>query len=165
MKKDVIIPAGGYLIIAKETAGSEVEAGPGPAGAWRNTVDPPRGTHRTPEQLKYNVIDEALLHDDDDLPNLATQFLTGVVVDVESQHPGLVISEVMWGEDTSLNPSSSSQYIELYNPGAQYKTIADLDETPDINEALTLIFYASNEFDAIPEPEEDSDSDLPSGCY
>ena len=56
----------------------------------------------------------------------------------------------MWGEDTSLNPSSNSQYIELYNPGGQYKTIADKDETPDINEALTLIFYAPNEFDAIP---------------
>ena len=46
-----------------------------------------------------------------------TQFRNGVVVDVESQHPGLVITEVMWGEDVSLNPSSNSQYIELYNPG------------------------------------------------
>ena len=149
VKKDVIIPAGGYLVIAKDTVGSEVEAGPGPAGAWRNTVDPPRATHRTPEQLKYNVIDEGLLHADDDLPNLATQFLTGVVVDVESQHPGLVISEVMWGEDTSLNPSSNSQYIELYNSGALYKTVEDADHTPDVNEALTLIFYAPNEFTAI----------------
>ena len=63
---------------------------------------------------------------------------------------GLVISEVMWGEDVSLNPSSKSQYIELYNPGAQYKTVDDADHTPDINEALTLIFYAPNEFSAVP---------------
>ena len=83
------------------------------------------------------------------LPNLATGFLNGVVVDVESQHPGLVISEVMWGEDVSLDQSSNSQYIELYNPGAQYKTVDDADHTPDINEALTLIFYAPNEFSAI----------------
>ena len=105
--------------------------------------------------MLYNVKQQ------DDLPNLATAFLNGVVVDVESQHPGLVISEVMWGEDTSLNPSSKSQYIELYNPGGQYKTIADKDETPTVNEALTLIFYAPNEFDAIPAV--DAAGDLPTG--
>ena len=141
--KDWIIPAGGYLVIAQHAAGSEVVTGPAAdPGKWR-TDDTPRGTHRTPAQLLYNVIGMS------SLPNLATGFLNGVVVDVESQHPGLVISEVMWGEDVSLNPSSNSQYIELYNPGAQYKTIDDLDETPDINEALTLIFYAPNEFSAV----------------
>ena len=142
--KDWIIPAGGYLIVAQNAAGSEIVTGPAAdPGKWR-TNDTPRGTHRTPAQLLYNVIGMS------SLPNLATAFLTGVVVDVESQHPGLVISEVMWGEDTSLDPSSNSQYIELYNPGAQYKTIDDLDETPGINEALTLIFYAPNEFSAVP---------------
>ena len=138
-----IIPAGGYLVIAKDIGGSEVVNGPGPAGAWR-TDDTPRATHRTPAQLLYNVIGMS------SLPNLATAFLNGVVVDVESQHPGLVISEVMWGEDVSLDTSSNSQYIELYNPGAQYKTVNDADHTPDVNEALTLIFYAPNEFSAVP---------------
>ena len=138
--KDWIIPAGGYLIIAQNTAGSEIDV----LGQTADrTNDTPRATFRTPAQLLYNVIEMS------SLPNLATQFLNGVVVDVESQHPGLVISEVMWGEDVSLDPSSNSQYIELYNPGGQYKTIDDLDETPDINEALTLIFYAPNEFSAI----------------
>ena len=141
--KDWIIPAGGYLVIAQNAAGSEVVTGPAAdPGKWR-TDDTPRGTHRTPAQLLYNVIGMS------SLPNLATGFLNGVVVDVESQHPGLVISEVMWGEDVSLNPSSNSQYIELYNPGGQYKTVDDADHTPDINEALTLIFYAPNEFSAI----------------
>ena len=141
--KDWIIPAGGYLVIAQHAAGSEVVTGPAAdPGKWR-TDDTPRGTHRTPAQLLYNVIGMS------SLPNLATGFLNGVVVDVESQHPGLVISEVMWGEDVSLNPSSNSQYIELYNPGGQYKTVDDADHTPDINEALTLIFYAPNEFSAI----------------
>ena len=148
-----IIPAGGYLIIAQDVGGSEIEAGPGPAGAWR-TDDTPRGTHRTPAQLLYNVYGTT------DLPNLATAFLTGVVVDVESQHP-LVVSEVMWGEDTSLSPSSKSQYIELYNPGAQYETVNDADHTPDVNEALTLIFYASNEFNDI--PARGADGSLPAG--
>ena len=141
--KDWIIPAGGYLVIAQNAAGSEVVTGPAAdPGKWR-TDDTPRGTHRTPAQLLYNVIGMS------SLPNLATGFLNGVVVDVESQHPGLVISEVMWGEDVSLDQSSNSQYIELYNPGAQYKTVDDADHTPDINEALTLIFYAPNEFSAV----------------
>ena len=93
--KDWIIPAGGYLIVARNIAGSEIEAGPGTAGAWRTDVTP-RATHRTPAQMLYNVIAASTL------PNLATSFLNGVVVDLESQHLGLVISEVMWGEDVSL---------------------------------------------------------------
>ena len=142
LKKDIVIPAGGYLVIAKNKGDSEV------TDSGDRINDTPRATHRTPAQMLYNIIDEGNLNKA--LPNLATQFLTGVVVDLESQHAGLVISEVMWGEDTSLDPSSNSQYIELYNAGGQYKTVADADHTPDINEALTLIFYAPNEFDAIP---------------
>ena len=135
--KDWIIPANGYLIIARSKAGSAIDT----SGQDNDrTNDTPRATHRTPVQLLYNV------YETDTLPNLATAFLNGVVVDVVSQHAGLVVSEVMWGEDASLNPSTSSQYIELYNPGGQYKTIDDKDETPDVNEALTLIFYAPNEF-------------------
>ena len=81
--KDWIIPAGGYLVIAQNAAGSEVVTGPAAdPGKWR-TDDTPRGTHRTPAQLLYNVYGTA------DLPNLATAFLNGVVVDVESQHLGL----------------------------------------------------------------------------
>ena len=63
--KDWIIPAGGYLVVAQNKDGSEVVAGPGPAGDWR-TNDTPRATHRTPAQLLYNVIEMA------SLPNLAT---------------------------------------------------------------------------------------------
>ena len=148
--KDWIIPANGYLVIAQNIAGSEVVNGPD----WR-TNDTPRATHRTPAQLLYNVIERS------DLPNLATEFLNGVVVDVQSQHAGLVVSEVMWGEDVSLDPSSNSQYIELYNPGGQYKTVDDADHTPDVNEALTLIFYRPNEFSDIPAV--GADGSLPTG--
>ena len=53
----------------------------------------------------------------------------------------------MWGEDVSLNPSSNSQYIELYNPGGQLCNSGRCGcDTPDVNEALTLVFYAPNEF-------------------
>ena len=137
LPEKIVIPAGGYLVIAQNALGSEVVVPPG------KRDETPKATDRTPAQLKYNVYETA------GLPNLATAFLNGVVVDVESQHPGLVISEVMWGEDVSLDLSSNSQYIELYNPGGEYKTVNDADHTPDINEALTLIFYAPNEFSAI----------------
>ena len=146
--KEKVIPAGGYLVIAQNAAGSEVVVPPGKQN------EAPKATERTPAQMLYNVIGVG------ELPNLATQFRNGVVVDVESQHP-LVISEVMWGEDVSLDPSSNSQYIELYNPGAQYATVADADHTPDVNEALTLIFYAPNEFSAV--PARDAAGALPAG--
>ena len=137
LPKDIAIPAGGYLVIAKSAGGSEVVVPPGKKN------EAPKATDRTPAQMLYNVQEAGTL------PNLATAFLNGVVVDLESQHGGLVISEVMWGEDVSLNPSSNSQYIELYNPGALYVTVDDADNTPAVNEALTLIFYAPNEFKAI----------------
>ena len=147
--KDIRIPGGGYLVITKNEAASEIVVPPG------SKKDAPKKSERTPAQMIYNVIENS------DLPNLATAFLNGVVVDVESQHAGLVVSEVMWGEDVSLNPASNSQWIELYNPGSDYVTIDDKDETPDVNEALTLIFYAPNEFNDVPAV--GADGSLPTG--
>ena len=135
--KEIRIPGGGYLVIAKDLASSEVAEPPG------SKKDAPKATERTPAQMIYNAIGHA------DLPNLATQFQNGVVVDVESGS-GLVISEVMWGEDVSLNPSSNSQYIELYNPSADdHVTPGDDASTADVDERLTLIFYAPNEFGSV----------------
>ena len=148
LPKDIVIPKDGYLIVTQNNAGSEVVVPPG------KRDESPKATDRIPVQMFYNVYEAATL------PNLATAFLNGVVLDVESQHPGLVVSEVMWGEDVSLDPSSNSQYIELYNPGDEYKTVGDADHTPDINEALTLIFYAPNEFESIPAGTADA---LPTG--
>ena len=141
LPKDIRIPGGGYLVIAQNEAGSEVIVPPG------SKKDPPKRSERTPVQMIYNVIDNTT----PELPNLAEQFRNGVVVDVESarNHP-LVITEVMWGEDTSLNPSSNSQYIELYNAGGDYVTADDDLATLYRDESLTLVFYAPHEFDDIP---------------
>ena len=136
--KEIRIPGGGYLVIAQNEVSSEVVVPPG------SKKDAPKATERTPVEMLYNVIEAATL------PNLATQFVNGVVVDVESGH-GLVISEVMWGEDVSLNPSSNSQYIELYNPSAGDHVTPDDDaSTADVDERLTLVFYAPNEFGDVP---------------
>ena len=137
--KEIFIPGGGYLIIAKNKGGSEVDTSGQDAD---RTKDAPRATFRTPAQMLYN------LHQAADLPNLATQFQNGVVVDVESGNK-LYITEVMWGEDVSLSPSSNSQWIELYNPGGGFNTPDDNASTPDVDERLTLVFYAPNEFGSV----------------
>ena len=135
--KDIYVPAQGYLIIARSVPNSEVVIPPG-------RIDrPPRDIDRRPPQMLYNIIGH------DNLPNLATQFLNGVVVDVESSNT-LLISEVMWGEDVSLPVSTFSQWIELYNPGDGFKTPDDNAATYDIDERLTLVFYGSNDFSNIP---------------
>ena len=136
--KEKFIPGGGYLIVAKSKGDSEVDTRGQDADRIK---DAPRATFRTPAQMLYNVEQAAL-------PNLATAFQNGVVVDVESGNK-LYITEVMWGEDVSLNPSSNSQYIELYNPGAGFNTPDDDASTPDIDERLTLVFYAPNEFSSV----------------
>ena len=148
--KDWYVPGDGYFIIANDESGSGIDL----VGQKNDqTNDAPRATHRTPTQLKYNVYATA------DLPNLASELATGVVIDVVAQTANddgdpvnrkLYITEVMWGEDVSLDPSSQSQWIELYNPGDAFKTVDDADHTPKVNEALTLIFYAPNELDYLP---------------
>ena len=139
--KDIVIPANGYLVIVKNAAESEVIVPPGdrtkPMAHYSNRA-------RKPAEKLYNV------HEAGTLPNLASSFLGGVVVDVEVALT-LKITEVMWGENVSLVARTNSQYIELYNPGdGDVKTPADDVKTFDNDEQLTLVFYGSNEFGHIP---------------
>ena len=121
LPKDKVIPAGGYLVVAEDKAGSDVHV---PAGA----VDKTPTTHeRNEKERLYNVID------DGDLPNLETHLSNGGIIDVMGPH-GLVISEIMWGSDRSLDDPGKSQWVELYNAGAEYKT-QDGDNT------TYLVFY------------------------
>ena len=133
---DVVIPAGGYLIVTESTLSSEIVVPPG------DRDKSPKAYERRPPQMLYNI------YQHDGLPNLADDFRSGVVIDVE-YGTNLVISEVMWGTDNSLNRATDSQWIELYNPGSEHKTVGDDASTYDIDERLTLVFYGANEFDAI----------------
>ena len=134
---DIVVPKNGYLIIATDWWQSQIVIPPG-------RIDKsPRAIDRQPAQMIYNLIDHG------GLPNLATQFYNGVVIDVESSND-LVISEVMWGEDASLTEPARSQWIELYNPGDEFKTPEDDAATYDIDERLTLVIYRANEFRDIP---------------
>ena len=124
--KDKVIPGSGYLVLTEETAGSSVHPPPGAIDAS------PKAHERTPTELLYNVVDV-------DFPNLETFLANGGVIDVVSPHP-LVISEVMWGSDASLDDGSKSQWIELYNAGAEFKTAGDAGA-----ETAYFVFYGPNE--------------------
>ena len=134
---NIVIPAGGYLIIARSMFDSQIVIPPG-------RIDrSPMAHERRPAQMLYNIISHG------GLPNLSDDFHSGVVIDVE-YGTDLVISEVMWGTDSSLTYSPWSQWIELYNPGDEHTTAGDDAATFDVDERLTLVFYAANEFGAIP---------------
>ena len=121
LPKDKVIPAGGYLVVAEEKAGSSIHVPPGAIDAS------PKTNERNEKERLYNVID------DGDLPNLFAHLSNGGIIDVMSPH-GLVITEIMWGNDNSFDDPGKSQWLELYNAGAEYKT-QDGDNT------TYLIFY------------------------
>ena len=149
----IVIPAGGYLVITKESGYTDASDGaeivvPNDGDAVHpedEATTAPDAVYRTPIEMLYNVKEQG------NLPNLATAFLNGVVLDLENGGANLAISEVMWGEDVSLVDRTHSQYIELYNSSSSaFKTPADKPETPEIDERTTLIFYAPNEFTSVP---------------
>ena len=85
-------------------------------------------TERQPFGLTYNLVAGALV-------NLETLFINGGTIDIVG--PGeLVISEIMWGSDASLDPDdANSQYIELRNTsGAEIKAA---------KETYSLVFYGA----------------------
>ena len=89
--KEIRIPNGsGYLVAATDIGGSGIKDNP------ENDKDEPKASARTPAQLLYNVI--AL----GDLPNLETFLANGGTIDLIAPND-LVISEIMWGSDASLD--------------------------------------------------------------
>ncbi|MCY3722590.1 MAG: hypothetical protein OXG97_10250 [Candidatus Poribacteria bacterium] len=125
LPKDKVIPAGGYLVLAEDKAGSSVHVPPG-------DIDKTPAPHeRNASELIYNVID------DGDLPNLETFLANGGSIGVMGPN-ALMITEIMWGSDASLDDPGKSQWIELYNAGSEYKT-QDGDNT------TYLIFYGGGE--------------------
>ena len=138
--KEIVIPEGGYLVVAKDDGSGDSHADKSSSTQIENPGDPtktPVATDREPRKLTYNLIAAGL-------PNLETLLTNGGVIDVEGPH-ALVITEVMWGSDASLPNPSHNQWIELYNPGAVHTTADDDAATKDVNEAVTLVFYGPNE--------------------
>ena len=128
LKNKRVIPAGGYLIVATATGDTGINL-PDAADADDNT---PKIDKRTPAELKYNVIAPVIA-----LPNLEAFLSNGGTIDLVSPNAGLVISEIMWGSDTSLDANSNSQWIEIMNT-----TAADI-KTGD--KTHKFIFYGPNE--------------------
>ena len=125
--ENTIIPKDGYLVVAKNVAGSAVRS---PGGSDASPVN----TGRAPFAQTYNLVAGAI-------PNLESFLTNGGTIDVTGPN-SLVITEIMWGSDASLKDAdasapSNSQWIELKNTsGAEIKAAAD---------AYKLIFYAPNE--------------------
>ncbi len=125
LPKEKYIPAGGYLIVAEDITGSAIHKTPG------EIKEAPKPHERTPAEMMYNVID------DGDLPNLETFLSNGGVIGVMGPQP-LMITEIMWGSDASLDDPGKSQWIELYNPGDGY-------QTQDGDNTTYLVFYGPGE--------------------
>ena len=119
--ENTVIPKDGYLVVVKDAGGSAVRD-PG-AGADTSPVS----TARQPFGLTYNRVAGTL-------PNLETLLLNGGTIDIVGAG-NLIISEIMWGSDASIEASVNSQYIELRNTsGAEIKAAAD---------AYKLVFYTA----------------------
>ena len=124
LPKEKHIPAGGYLVVADNKDGSSIH--------WSDSdiKDAPKAHQRTPAELKYNTIALAI-------PNLETFLVNGGTIGVMGPH-ALMITEIMWGSDASLDDPGESQWIELYNAGAGY-------QTQDEDNTTYLIFYGPGE--------------------
>ena len=113
---DTIVPAGGFLIIARNDGSGDNDKDKSSSTQiiypGDSKVTPILVGDRQPAQQLYNLIAA-------DLPNLETFLGNGGTIDVIS--PGLVVSEIMWGSDASLDTPSHNQWIELYNAGGEYK--------------------------------------------
>ena len=94
-----------------------------------NNKDEPKASQRTPAQLLYNVITLGL-------PNLETFLGNGGTIDLVAPN-NLVISEIMWGSDASLDDNNKSQWIEIQNNSGA--SILTGDKTHK------LMFYGPNE--------------------
>ena len=91
--ENTIIPKDGYVVVVKDAAGSAVRD---PGGADKSPVL----TARKPFGLTYNRVAGAL-------PNLETLLLNGGTIDIVGPN-SLIISEVMWGSDASIDPKRVS---------------------------------------------------------
>ena len=119
--ENTVIPKDGYVVVVKDAGGSAVRD----PGAGSDTS--PVATARQPFGLTYNRVAGTL-------PNLETFLLNGGTIDIVGAE-SLIISEIMWGSDASIEASVNSQYIEIRNTsGAEIKAAL---------EAYKLVFYTA----------------------
>ena len=128
---DLIIPAGGSLIVAKddgvgitsqEKTDSSLIMWPGDPKAVAADIALRKPNHRT-----YNVIEAGL-------PDLETTLINGSTIDLKSAD-AVVISEIMWATDAGDPNPQNRQWIEITNTGSTDLTTKD----------YKLVFYAANE--------------------
>ena len=119
------IPKDGYLIIATDPGSTSIHA---PTDTDKDDK-PPLASQRTPTELLYNIIDV-------DLPDLEAFLSNGGTIDLVAPEK-VVISEIMWGSDASVDPNKKSQWIEIRNKSGKELKTGDKN--------YKLIFYGPGE--------------------
>ena len=128
---DLIIPAGGSLIVAKDDGDgtNSQEKTDSSLIMWPGEHDEVAAkiAIRKPNLRTYNVIEAGL-------PNLETFLISGGTIDLKSAD-AVVISEIMWATDAGDPNPQNRQWIEITNTGSTDLTTKD----------YKLVFYAANE--------------------
>ena len=128
LDKDFIIPAGGYLVVARNKAMSYITD---PGDPKQEAADILRRTEA--KHQSYNLIEKSLGK------NLEGFLVRGGTIDLVSPSAGLVITEIMWATDGG---SQDRQWIEIANT---------TDEAIKLGDKTTkFMIYESNE--VLPDP-------------
>ena len=101
LDKDFIIPAGGYLVVARNKAMSYITDPGDPKQAAADVLRRAEAKHQT-----YNLIEKSLGI------NLEGFLIRGGTIDLVSPSAGLVITEIMWATDGG---SQDRQWVEIAN--------------------------------------------------
>ncbi len=123
-----MIPANGYYLLTRDKAGSGINAS-------HEKDDENIAAKQSDAQLLFNVRGSG------SVPNLESFLLNNGTIDLVSYDGTAVgsahISEIMWGTDSSLNPVTKSQWIEIANSTATAIAVGE--------NKWKLWFYAANE--------------------
>ncbi len=123
-----MIPANGYYLLTRDKAGSGINAS-------HEKDDENIAAKQSDAQLLFNVRGSG------SVPNLESFLLNNGTIDLVSYDGTAAgsahISEIMWGTDSSLNPVTKSQWIEIANSTATAIAVGE--------NKWKLWFYAANE--------------------
>ena len=100
---DVVVPANGYLVVAK-TGDSQVR---GPGDAKHGSADIARRASAKDQTYNLTTLDLGI--------NLEGFLIRGGTIDLVSPNAGLMISEIMWATDAG---DAKRQWIEIHNTTA-----------------------------------------------
>ena len=107
-----------YIVVAANAEGSGINIPGGVIDATNGFTVTDRATRVSERERSYQLLDMSIQAASnplvEEMPNLANFFRDGGIINVYAA-VDVVISEIMWGTDTSLSPHNFSQWIEIQN--------------------------------------------------